>query len=312
MMLRRFRVIAAAVGAAAGLAGLTAASGGPAAGRVVSFLASEEAGPGSVLLKLVLLNAGRSFAADAAVRLSFEEPGAPGKPVERPAPGPRSVAAPLACARWKPDNVEILSFGPFVLDAGAPAALRVFGRIGDEPPVLLGTLARDGKGEVRFTRAWPGGEPPAGSARVLAVAARLPLDPDRFTIKVAFLNCGEKLPFDYTAFLHFELAPTGQDLDRTIALDLLPSSTATDSAAWTEDDLAVVSFGPYTWPKEATGPIYLRAGLYDNRTGNGPRLPLAGPDDSGRALVGRLVREGDAVRFERAPELPALEVKAWR
>jgi hypothetical protein len=54
--------------------------------------------------------------------------------------------------------------------------------------------------------------------------------------------------------------------------------------------------------------VYLRAGLY-NRQGDGARVPVAGPDDTHRALIGRLVTRGGRTWFERAP-LPGVQVPA--
>jgi hypothetical protein len=132
---------------------------------------------------------------------------------------------------------------------------------------------------------------------VVAAACEF-VDDRRFVVKVLYLNCGERLDRDYDAFLHFELAPTGEDLPKTSALGLWPSASPTDASTWGESEVTVVRFGPYELAANAPEFIYLRAGLFD-RAGDGKRLPLVGPDDTDRALIGRLVSRDGKTWFER-------------
>jgi hypothetical protein len=268
--------------------------------QVLSVLTYDAAGDSALRLKMVLLNAGRKFDADDAVRVEFALPGAPAKAFESAAPGPRTVSVPVACAKWAGDQVEIVDLGSFVWGEQTPKELVVRGGLASEPLVPLGRLTREAGG-IPFVREYPG---PEGKRKVIVAAACESLGDSRVLVKVAYFNCGERLDRNYDAFLHFEIVPTGEALAKASALGLYPSGSPTDSASWSEGDMTVVQFGPYTLPAGVPERLYLRAGLYD-RAGDGKRLPFAGPDDTDRALLGALVTQGGKTWFERAAVGPA-------
>jgi len=256
--------------------------------------------PETVSLKMLILNAGHEFKADTSARLEFVLPGPEGKVYEGAARGPRTVTVPVASPKWSRDHIEIVSLGEFVLDEHAPKDLLLRGGLADQPPVELGTLSRgDAVAGLRLVRAFPVAVSTQNKRRIVVAAACEFVDDRRFVVKLLYLNCGERLEPDYDAFLHFELAPTGEDLPKTSALGLWPSAAPTDSSTWGQSEVTVARFGPYQLPPNAPEFIYLRAGLYD-RAGDGKRLPLAGPDDTDRALVGRLASREGATWFERA------------
>jgi hypothetical protein len=134
----------------------------------------------------------------------------------------------------------------------------------------------------------------------VVVAAVERMNASRFVVKLAYLSCGEKLERDYDAFLHFEPEATGSDLATTTEMRLYPSGKPTDSSGWREDEVTVVTFGPYDIPPDLAKPLYLRAGMYD-REGDGHRLRLAGSGGEDRVLVGRFIRQEGGVAFERMP-----------
>jgi len=274
-------------------------------GTCFGLLDCETVGTERVVLKLVLLNAGRRLATDGEAELAFVKPGEPGATYEAPEPGPRTVRKAMHAAGWSGDSVEVVSFGPFTIGADTPRELEVRGGLVGDPPAALGTLVReegDPAGPVRLRRACPAAGPE--DTPIVAVAACELLGANRVVVRVAYLNCGASLRTDYSAFLHFEPEATGENLAVTSEMGLYPSSRPTDSAAWGEDEVTVVTFGPYTLPAGLDRPLYLRVGLYD-QAGTGERLRPAGSDERDRVLVGRLVPRDGGVVFERTP--PAAE-----
>lgn len=274
----------------------------PAAATSFPILACEALGPDRVVLKLLIFNSGETFAADGSARLEFVDPADPARAFEAPEPGPRTTAMPVACSSWFGDHVELLRFGPFVLDDSTPAELHLRGGLEGRLPVPLGALVRGDDRRVRFRR------PPPDAAteterNVLLTAACDLVNPNRFLIKLGFFNCGERFDVDYWAFLHFEPDPTGENLAVTTEMGLYPAGKPTDSSSWEEDEVTVIAFGPFELPRELDRPLYLRAGLYD-RDGTSGRVPLAGSGEAQRVLVGRFVpRDGGAV-FERTAPQP--------
>jgi hypothetical protein len=273
---------------------------------VVPLLVCQARGSDEVVLDLTLLNGGRRFAEDPRAQLGFLDPTAGGRTFEGATPGPRTAVVPVATSAWSGDQAEVLTFGPFTLAGEVPGELLVRGGLEGEAPTVLGTLVRPDPGApgqgVRFVRAWPGVPPPAGRCRIWVTAVATPVDDGGgLMLKVAYANCGEAVSVDHDAFLHVETEPTGEHLDRTTAMGLYPMAVPTDSASWSASELTVVAFGPLTLPAEAPEVLYLRAGLYDHRggRGSGKRLPLVSPDDSDRALVGRLVTRAGRTHFER-------------
>jgi hypothetical protein len=268
------------------------------------------AGP-AVPVKLVVTACGE-LPVGASVRVAFT-PMAGGPVLELPAPGPRTLVRPLGAAGQAPADLAVVDLGEVSLAPPCPAEVLVTGGLADREPGPLGTLRRGPEGApAAFERAypWDGGESLASGreARLLMVAAHEPLEGGQFLVRLACLNCGEAFAQDQDIFLHFELSPTGSDLAATTALGLYPAGRSTDSAAWSPGDLVVAQFGPYAVPDTMPGLVYLRAGLY-NRQGDGARVPVAGPDDTSRALLGRLVTREGRTWFERAP-LPGTQVPA--
>ena len=281
----------------------------PAAPQVQLVLCSTPSGASLVHLKLLLLNAGATPPADAKALVAFSSaPG--GAALELPAPGPRSLAVPLKASEWPADHTEVLDLGDVSLAPPCPTVVAVSGGLAGQEMHLLGTLRRGVAGApASFLRAYPQADvAPGGRSHLFFAAAYEPTEDGQFRMKLACLNCGEKLKADYDVFLHFELAPVGTELAATTALGLFPAGRATDSSQWSESDLAVAELGPYCLQAGAPEFIYLRAGLY-NRQGDGARLPIAGPDDTSRALIGRLVTREGRTWFERAP-LPGAQVPA--
>jgi len=284
----------------------TAEAQAPVARGGLSLLVCDAVSPRTIALKLILLNPGRQFDTDGQARLEFGRPDAPGHPFESPAPGPRTVNLPVKCSEWAPDHVEVLSFGPFSLSEGVPTNLEVRGGLVGDAPTLLGTLtAGDRDSSLQFRRAFPAILPATKTHRVIVTAVCERTDARRFVVKLAYLNCGERFETALSAFLHFELAPKGEDLDPAIALRLLPSSRRVNTSTWRPDELTVVQFGPFEIPRDAPEHVYLRAGLYD-QFGTPERLDLAGSDDgTGRVLVGTFTHTPAGVLFQRNVVLPA-------
>jgi len=213
---------------------------------------------------------------------------------------------PVAVSDWQKGQLAVLSLGCFALDRATPHTLQVRGGLDGDTARVLGVLEQAAEGGIgqgpRFVRAWPGPAFPAGRSRLWVSAAVIPADDaGALTFRLIYSNCGESLGLDYDAFLHFETEATGEHLERTMALGLYPLAVATDSAAWSASEFTVVDVGPFRLPADTPEFLYLRAGLYDRRggAGTGKRLPLAGPDGSDRALVGRLVTRAGSTRFER-------------
>jgi len=264
----------------------------PCAGQsVVAVLDAQPLGGGRVELKLALLNAGRSFEKDGEVELQFI---VGGERLEQAEPGLRTTREAVQCSAWKRDQVEVLRFGPYEVGEGAPERIEVRGGLVGEPAEALGTLM---KGERGFVLERPC-DMAEGERAICAVALCEAMDPERFLIRVAYLNCGESFDRDYWAFLHFEPEPSGEDLSVTSAMGLHPTGRPTDSASWAVDEVTVVTFGPYTAPHPLEAPVYLRVGLYD-QAGDGLRVRMAGSGDKERVLVGRLVPAEGGFAFER-------------
>jgi hypothetical protein len=266
-------------------------------------------GASTVRLQVLALSVGDTFAADTAVEVTFWAATAAAA-VELSPPGPRTVALPLRTAGWAAEQMELVEVGEFSLAPPCPEALEVRGGARGQTARSLGRLRRGENGAaVAFSRTFPGAPAvglAAGSAAdeartgLVFAAVYEPLDERRFTVRMGCFNCGGRRAVDEDLFLHFELSPRGIDLAPTVALGLHPDARPTDSSAWHEGELTVVQFGPYTLPEEVPEFIYLRAGLY-NRQGDGARAPVAGPDDTNRALLGRVVSRQGQTRFERAP-----------
>lgn len=254
-------------------------------GPPLQILTCELAGPDAITLKVLLLNAGAAFPEDREFELTLTS--ADGKT--------QSHKAPVACASWAPDQAAVVRFD--ALNVGPAAGeVTVSGRLGDGPAQPLGSLVRGKNGQLHLRRtcALAAEE----ERRILVVAAAEGTDANRFVVKLAYLNCGEKLDTDYWAFLHFEPEATGSDLAATTEMHLYPSGKATDSSGWREDDVTVVTFGSYDIPPDLAKPLYLRAGMYDH-DGDGHRLQLAGSGEDDRVLVGRFVRQDGEIVFER-------------
>jgi hypothetical protein len=291
------RILLILAAASAGLAAEPALA--QAEGQVQALLTCAPLSQSAVHLKLVLLGAPATPAPEAVLVTFAQTPGGP--PLNLPAPGPRNLSLPLKAPERSPGPVWILDLGEVSLAPPCPQEIEVRGGATGQNPATLGTLRRGREGApATFARAYPGATSPPGSARLVILATYEPLEDHQFRIKLACFNCGAQLPADEDLFLHFELSPTGSDLPATTALGLLPDGRATDSASWSEGDLAVAQFGPYSMPEGLPEFVYLRAGLY-NRQGDGARVPVASPDDTSRALVGRLVTRDGKTRFEPAP-----------
>ena len=258
---------------------------------VVAVLDAQPLGVGRVELKLALLNAGRSFDKDGEVELQFL---AGEERLEQAEPGLRTSRDAVQCSAWKRDQVEVLRFGPYEAGEDTPERVEVRGGLVGDPAETLGTLVRGERGSV-LERPCDMAE---GERAICAVALCEAMDPERFLIRVAYLNCGEAFDRDYWAFLHFEPEPSGENLSVTSAMGLHPSGRPTDSASWAADEVTLVTFGPYTTPQPLEAPVYLRVGLYD-QAGDGLRVRMAGSGDKERVLVGRLVAAEGGFAFER-------------
>jgi hypothetical protein len=250
-----------------------------------------------VRLRLVILNAGRTFPGDEAAKVRFVD--ASGKAVEIAAPGPHAMAVPLPTSHWEGDHVEVVEMGTVDVSPPCPAEIDATGGVGDEATVLGRIKRLDQAPGVEFTRAWPGPQPPAGKVKLVLVATYEAMEAGTFSVRVACFSCGEKLAKDYDVFLHFEPAATSEDLKPMSAIGLYPSGQATDSSQWAPGDVFVARFGPYSLPANRPERIYLRAGMYD-RAGGGARLKIVSADDSDRAYVGCIVTKGGRTWFERA------------
>lgn len=256
-------------------------------GPPLQMLTCEATGPDTLTLKVLLLNAGMTFGQDREFELTLTS--VAGKA--------ESHTTLVACGHWAPDAAAVVRFEALKLDPAA-GEITVSGRLGDEPPQPLGSLVRGDDGQVHLRRTCALAA--QGERRILVVAVAERTDANRFVVKLAYANCGETLDRDYDAFLHFEPEATGSDLATTTEMRLYPSGKPTDSSGWREDEVTVVTFGPYDIPPDLTKPLYLRAGMCD-RDGDGHRLRLAGSGEEDRVLVGRFVRQEGAVAFERMP-----------
>ena len=258
-----------------------------------------------LLLRMVLVNAGQAFSSDGAARIEFASSGPDGPAQAAPAPGLRTMVAPVRCRSWAADHIAVVDFGPFAVDDAMPASLWVRGGLEGGPVSTLGRLVRGAGGDASpaFHRVLPWSSLSDGEHRLLVIAAGDRVDDRRFLLKIAYFNAGETFDKDYSAFVHFELGAKGEDLDQTAALGLQPMSRGLDTAGWREDELTVVTFGPIAVPSKAPEHVYVRAGLYD-QFGTHKRLALPGSDDAtGRVLVGRFVTTGARTTFERLPLL---------
>ena len=270
--------------------------------HVLPVLTCERVATDAVRLKLVLLASEGALEEDVTAWIEFRDVSAPQQTVETRPPGLRTTRVPAAGAAWGAAHVQVISFGPYVLDTSHPAKIIVRGGLQGQPDAQLGALVvgqpdERGQGAVRFERALPA-EPAGQQRRIFVVAAAHPVGPNSFCVKLAYFNCGERLQRDYWAFLHFETAETGENLPATTAMGLHPAGNPADAPDWRPDEVTVVTFGPYTIPAELEGPIYLRAGLYDH-DGDGSRLAPLGSAERGRALVGRFVSHDGRPAFER-------------
>lgn len=287
---------------AAGAAAQDQTEGGP---SPLALLVCETTGSNTVELGVLLLALDDPLPDDTSVRLQFVAPSDPGRTYEAPEPAPRTVTQTIASSATG-RRTALLGFGPFILGDETPAKLQVLGGVAGTTPTPLGVLFRRptaGDHEARwgFRRASP---PVAeGERAVIVVAAPQVVDANRFLVGLGFFNCGERFPVDHWALLHFELEPTGEDLAATSEMGLWPSGKATDSSLWREDEVTVVTFGPYELPRPLERPVYLRAGLYD-REGAGDRVKLIGSDASRRVLVGRFVDRDGHIAFERIAPSP--------
>lgn len=257
-------------------------------------LACEPASGGSIVLKMILFGAGPQTDVGDRVRLEFI---AGVVPYEGRALRPRGVSAPLK----RTDHVEVVRFGPFVLDEHVPPELTVRGGIAGGRLRQLGTIIRSSSKDepIRFQRHFPLPAQSDGGLRVIVSASAQRLDPRRFVLKVAYFNCGDSFDRDFSAFVHFEFAAKGENLAEPCELKLLPRSERMDTSTWRPDEVTVVRFEPFEIPTNAPDTVYIRAGIYD-QFGTKERLPIARSDDgTGRVLVGRFVRERGTVSFER-------------
>jgi len=208
----------------------------------------------------------------------------------------QAVTAEASRAGWTPDGLQLLRFAPVALDSQAGGEIAVAGGPAGALAQALGTLTRAEGGRMPLRRTCPAVA--EGQSRIMALASAEQVGPRRFTVKVAYLNCGARLDRDYWAFLHFEPAPTGENLAVTSAMGLHPAGKRTDSSLWTEDEVTVVTFGPYELPADLAEPLYLRVGLYDH-DGDDGRARLAGSAEDARVLVGRFASREGRVAFER-------------
>ena len=213
-----------------------------------------------------------------------------------PAGQMQALAAQAPRTGWTPDGLQVLRFDPVTLDVQADSEIVVAGSPAGTPQQPLGTLVRSEGGQVQLRRACPALA--EGQTAIVALAAAEQVGPRRFTVKVAYLNCGARLDRDYWAFLHFEPEPTGESLAVTSEMGLYPAGKPTDASLWTEDEVTVVTFGPYELPADLAEPLYLRAGLYDHG-GDGGRVRLAASAEDSRVLVGRFVSRDGSVAFVR-------------
>jgi hypothetical protein len=255
----------------------------------ISMLTCEPAGGHAVRLRLVVLNAGKTYAGDEAATVSFGN--APLK----------ALSVPLPTSKWEGDHVEVVEMGTVDVSAPCPPEVVVTGGVGAETKVLGRIRRLDQQPGVEFTRAWPGAQPPEGKVKLVLVATYEASEGGTFTVRLACLDCGEELAKDYDMFLHFEPAQTGEDLKPMSALGLYPSVQSTDASEWGPGEVFVTRFGPYSLPAERPERIYLRAGMYD-RAGDGSRLAVVSGDASNRAYVGCIVTKGGRTWFER-PEV---------
>ena len=252
---------------------------------LLQVLTCEPFGPDTVTLKVLVCNAGATFGQDCEFELALT--GADGKTEVH--------KLPAGCAGWAADEVAVIRFEALKIDPAA-SETTVSGRLGEGPAQPLGSLVRGNDGKVRLRRTCSLAS--EGERRILVVAAAERVQANRFVIRLGYLNCGEKLDVDYWGFLHFEPEPTGSDLAATTEMRLYPSGKATDSSGWREDEVTVVTFGPYDIPPDLAKPLYLRAGMYDH-DGDGHRLRLAGSGDEDRVLVGRFIQRDGRIVFER-------------
>jgi len=216
-------------------------------------------------------------------------------------PRPRGASVALARETWPAGHVEVVRFGPFLLDGRAPRELRVRGGVAGSPLQPLGALVRGNSAgdPVAFRRHFPLADQPDGYLRLVVAAVVQRLDPRRFVLRVAYLNCGERFDRDLSAFVHFELGAKGEDVAESCELKLFPRSGRMDTSTWRPDELTVVRFDPFEIPANAPDIVYIRAGIYD-QFGTKERTPIAGSDDgTGRVLVGRFVRKRGVAIFER-------------
>lgn len=255
-------------------------------GQTICLLTCDPAGGHAARLRMVVLNAGRTYATDEAATVSFDTPAL------------KTLRVPLATSKWDASHAEVVEMGTIDLSPPCPAVVVAKGGVGDEV-ATLGRIRRIGPAPgVEFTRAWPGPKPPAGKVKLFFAATYEALDGGQFAIRLACFDCGQKLAKDYDLFLHFEFAPTGQNLDAPSALGLYPSGVATDASQWGPGEVFVARFGPYHPTGKMPERVYLRAGMYD-RVGDGSRLPVVGTDDTDRAYVGCIVTKGGRTWFER-------------
>ena len=256
----------------------------------LTVLACEPASGNHVLLKMIMFGTEPQDR----VRLEFV---ADGLPYEGQAPRPRSASAALKCA----GRVEVVRFGPFVLDEHVPRELHVRGGVVEGRPHRLGTITRSGSKEepTTFRRHFPLLVRADDEHQILVAASSQRLGPRRFIFRVAYFNCGESFESDLSAFVHFEFAAKGENLAEPCELKLFPRSERIDTSTWRPDEVTVVRFEPFEIPTGAPETVYVRAGIYD-QFGTKERLPIAGSDDgTGRVLVGRFVRRRGMVSFER-------------
>lgn len=269
------------------------------------LLVATPSGAAVVQLKLVVLCSAGSAATEGTLQVAFAAAAA-AEPIEVPPPGPRGMTLPWRPPAGASDQVQIVGLGEVSLAPPCPEVLEVRGGVRGQPLRPLGWLRRGAAGAAStFTRAYPAA---GGKTGLLFVAVYEPSEERLFNLRLACFNCGDHREADQDLFLHFEPAPTGTDLQATMALGLPPDARPTDSGSWSPGDQVVASFGPYSIPEHAPEFIYLRAGLY-YRQGDGARAPVEGPDDTRRALLGRLVTRAGQTWFERAP-LPGSEVPA--
>ena len=139
---------------------------------------------------------------------------------------------------------------------------------------------------------------------VLAVGAGERLGPRELRLSVTYFNCGASMDRDYTAFIHFDRADTGERLYNQPAPGLRPLVAGTSSASWAPNEVTTAEFAPVTVPSSVRGRVYVKAGLWD-AAGSGERFPLAGEDPTHRVLIGMVVVEEDECRFTRASPRPA-------